>query len=95
MDYSTLNLPSPSSPPPPAGRAGRGLGAFSSASPGTFVREFAFGREATFVDAFQAFRDHCLQLPDLVLLIGVFRIHQCAVTCASTGLTTDDGCLLA
>jgi hypothetical protein len=35
-------------------------------------------------------------LLDLVLLLGVFRIHQfCCVTCAMTRLTTDDGCLLA
>jgi len=73
MDYSMPKYASPSA------AQGQGRG-FSSASPGTFVREFAFGREATFVDAFQAFRDHGLQLPDLVLLIGVFRIHQCAVT---------------
>jgi len=55
------------------------------------VGKFAISLEAAFVDAFQAFRDHCLQFPDLVLLLGVFRIHRCAaVTLASTRLTTDD-----
>src|SRR5207248_8527279 len=49
-----------------------------SASPGTFVGKLAVGLVAAFVDAFQALGDHCLQFPDLVLLLGVFRIHQCA-----------------
>jgi hypothetical protein len=55
------------------------------------VGKFAIGLKAAFVDTFQASGDYCLQFPDLVLLLGVFRIHQCAaVTWASTRLTTDD-----
>ena len=70
-------------------RSGRGLGAFSSASPGTFVGKLAIGLEAAFVDALQAFRDHCLQLPDLRVLFGVFRIHQ--LCWDVSGNVTDDG----
>src|SRR4029077_19673784 len=45
-------------------RAGEGQGVdSSSASPGTFVGKLAIGLEAAFVDALQAFGDHCLQLP--------------------------------
>ena len=65
----------------PSPARGGGQGGLSSADTGTFVGEFAISLEAAFVDAFQAFRNHCLQFPDLVLLLGVFRIHQCvAVT---------------
>jgi len=56
----------------------RDAAASGSAGTGTFVGKLAIGLEAAFVDAFQAFGDYCLQFPDLVLLLGVFRIHQCA-----------------
>ena len=55
-----------------------------SAGTGAGAREFAVGLVAAFVDAFQAFRDDCLQLPDLLLLFGFFRIHRircCDVNC--------------
>ena len=56
----------------------------SSAGPGAGARELAVGLVAALVDAFQAFRDDCLQLPDFVLLFGFFRIHLnrcCDVNC--------------
>src|ERR1700682_6209606 len=56
----------------------RDAGASGSAGTGTFVGKLAIGLEAAFVDAFQAFGDHCLQFTALALLLGVFRIHQCA-----------------
>jgi len=59
-------------------RLTRDAAASGSAGTGTFVGKLAIGLEAAFVDAFQAFGDYCLQFPDLVLLLGVFRIHQCA-----------------
>jgi hypothetical protein len=56
-----------------------------SAGPGADARELAVGLVAAFVDALQAFGDDRLQFPDLVLLLGVFRIHQsAAVTCGTT-----------
>jgi len=64
----------PIPPPPPAGE-GRGGGA-RSASAGTFVGKLAIGLEAAFVNAFQAFRDDCLQLANLFLLFGFSRIHR-------------------
>jgi hypothetical protein len=75
------------------GRDGSG---FSSASPRTFVRELAVGLEPAFVDAFKALGDHGLQFPDLVLVLGVFRIHQLFCFDVS-GNATDDGrrCRLA
>jgi hypothetical protein len=61
-----------------------------SAGTGTFVRKLAIGLVAAFIDAFQAFRDHCLQFPDLALLLGVFRIHQ--LCCCDVSFdATDDG----
>ena len=46
-----------------------------SAGPGAGTRELAVGLVAALVDAFQAFRDDCLQLRDFLLLFGFFRIH--------------------
>lgn len=82
MDYSMAKYASPSA------AQGQG-GGVSSASPGTLVGKFAIGLEAAFVDAFQAFGDHCLQLPDLSVLFGVFRIHQ--LCCDVSFDATDDG----
>jgi hypothetical protein len=69
MDYSTHHFPTP-----PTGGGQRG--AFSSADPGAGAGEFAVGFVAAFVDAFQAFRDDCLQLLNLFLLFGFSRIHR-------------------
>ena len=81
MDYSRARSPNSGAPThaisrPASGGEGQGGAVMPLASPGTFVRELAVGLVAAFVDALQAFRDHGLQFPDLVLLLGVFRIHQ-------------------
>src|SRR5712691_6034008 len=88
MDYSSrspgLLLPSPPagpSFPPPAwgeGQGGVSVGGWglSSAGPGAGAGKLAVGLVAAFVDAFQAFLDDCLQLGNLFLLFGFFRIHR-------------------
>src|SRR2546425_7235418 len=69
---------------PPRSRGGQG-GGVSSASSGAGAGEFAVGLVAAFVDAFQAFRDDCLQLRNLLLLFGFSRIHRIAsLTCGET-----------
>src|SRR5260370_13899866 len=81
MDYSrplatilllTLRASFPS--PAGGGGSGRGLG-LRSAGPWTSACKLALGLVAAFVDAFQAFRDDCLQLGNLFLLFGFSRIH--------------------
>lgn len=83
MDYSRARNPIqvtllvPISLPRVRGRVSVGArGSIPSASPRTFVRELALGLVAAFVDAFQAFRDDCLQLGNLFLLFGFSRIHR-------------------
>ena len=47
-----------------------------STGAGASARELAVGLVAALVDAFQAFRDDCLQLAEFLLLFGFFRIHR-------------------
>ena len=50
--------------------------AISSAGPGAGAGELAFALVAAVVDALQAFRDDGLEFSDLILPLGVFRIHR-------------------
>src|SRR5207245_4017790 len=62
--------------PPACGGGSGGAWSFSSAGARASAREFAVGLVAAFVDAFQAFRDDCLQLRNFLLLFGFSGIHR-------------------